>query len=343
MTLVRASAPGKVVLSGEYAVLFGAPAICMAIDKRARVRISRARGNVCKVTAPGYCDVEGQFETTAEGLQWIHGAQQYALVDAVWNAADIASPIGFSNAAAIVLDTEDFIDNATRLKMGCGSSAALAVALAAALRRSDHVAAIAQRAHSELQAGAGSGVDVACSLHGGLIEYCMEGFRSTVLEWPHGLLIQLFWTGVPTSTTGKLAMLGNANERSGFRRPSRVRLIAAAEKIARAWRAGDGTAIISQYRDYVAALQSFSRDYELGIFDAGHQELVDAAAAEKLVYKPCGAGGGDVGIVFGEDAAKLQAFAASQSAKYSLLNGEIDYGGVTVEASLSEETGLAEK
>ena len=38
MTVV-ASAPGKIVLSGEYAVLFGAPAICMACQS-SRVRES---------------------------------------------------------------------------------------------------------------------------------------------------------------------------------------------------------------------------------------------------------------------------------------------------------------
>lgn len=341
MIAVQASAPGKVVLSGEYAVLFGAPAICMAVNKRARVRVGHARGNGCTVTAPGYCDVEGQFESTANGLNWTQGEQQYALLDAVWNATDIASPKVLSNAATIVLDTEEFVDNATQLKTGCGSSAALTVALAAALRRSDDVAAIARRAHAQLQEGAGSGVDVACSVHGGLIEYRMEEFRTMAIDWPRGLQFRLLWSGVATSTTGKLEMLANANEHYGFRRPSRVRLVAAAEKMAGAWRAGDANSIISQYRDYVAALQTFSLDYELGIFDAGHQELVDAAAAVNLVYKPCGAGGGDVGIVFGEDAAQLQAFTTRHSAKYALLNCEIDYGGVTVKEL--EETGLAEK
>ena len=36
---IRASAPGKIVLSGEYAVLDGAPAICAAVDRRAAVTI----------------------------------------------------------------------------------------------------------------------------------------------------------------------------------------------------------------------------------------------------------------------------------------------------------------
>ena len=38
-TSIVATAPGKVVLSGEYAVLDCAPAICMAINYRARATI----------------------------------------------------------------------------------------------------------------------------------------------------------------------------------------------------------------------------------------------------------------------------------------------------------------
>ncbi len=40
MTTVTASAPGKVILSGEYAVLDGAPAISMAVNRRAVVTLT---------------------------------------------------------------------------------------------------------------------------------------------------------------------------------------------------------------------------------------------------------------------------------------------------------------
>jgi phosphomevalonate kinase len=36
---VRASAPGKLLLAGEYSVLEGGVAVVMAVDRRARARI----------------------------------------------------------------------------------------------------------------------------------------------------------------------------------------------------------------------------------------------------------------------------------------------------------------
>ena len=45
MTALIASAPGKVVLCGEYAVLDGAPAISMAVNRRALVTLIPVSGD----------------------------------------------------------------------------------------------------------------------------------------------------------------------------------------------------------------------------------------------------------------------------------------------------------
>jgi len=55
-------------------------------------------------------------------------------------------------------------------------------------------------------------------------------------------------------------------------------------------------------------LREFSDDHGLGIFDAGHAEMVAAVEAAGLVYKPCGAGGGDVGIVLSSGAESIAEF-----------------------------------
>ena len=53
MDVIETSAPGKLVLLGEYSVLFGAPAIVAAVDRRAIVRLEGSAGDAWKVSAPG--------------------------------------------------------------------------------------------------------------------------------------------------------------------------------------------------------------------------------------------------------------------------------------------------
>ena len=51
---VAASAPGKIVLSGEYAVLWDAPAICMAVNRRAVATVSPSDDGECHLVTPGF-------------------------------------------------------------------------------------------------------------------------------------------------------------------------------------------------------------------------------------------------------------------------------------------------
>jgi len=327
MTSVLASAPGKVVLSGEYAVLDGAPAIAMAVDRRATVTLSAIEGEISEVRAPAYTPVVGHFQISEAGVNWQDGRDVFGAVNAVLRAVEAAP----GSAIALNLDTAEFIDTDTRRKIGIGSSAALTVALCAAVRESTDVAAIARRAHADLQGGAGSGVDVACSLSGGLIEYRMEGCSARVLHWPASLFYGLVWTGTVASTKDKLEKLD-----AGLSRPSRVRLASASEAMAKAWVGGSATNVLVEYRDYCESLFQFSIDHDLGIFDAGHDELWRAAVSANLVYKPCGAGGGDIGIVLSTNEAALAAFLGRLPTKYRVLDYKLDTTGVRVDIRTAE-------
>ena len=275
MTAV-ASAPGKIVLSGEYAVLFGAPAICMAVQRRAVVTITDGPDANGTIATPGY-----------------EGADAAAIIDAV----DASSRHGRS----FELDTRAFSVHGE--KIGIGSSAALVVALVAALGHSSDVFSAALAAHGEFQGRAGSGVDVAAAVHGGLIEFESRAGNVRSLTWPEGLAMRVLWTGIAASTGAKLDKLAATREQA-----SRVTLREGARHMARAWRSGDAGRILSEYAAYIDTLRRFSLDHDLGIFDAGHNELTDAAIAANLVYKPAGAGGGDIGVLFGQDPAALDAF-----------------------------------
>jgi phosphomevalonate kinase len=68
------------------------------------------------------------------------------------------------------------------------------------------------------------------------------------------------------------------------------------------------TRILDELDQYKEALRLFDADCEVGIFDAGHADLADAASAHGVVYKPCGAGGGDVGIALAAAEGSLASF-----------------------------------
>ena len=283
MSRIISSAPGKVVLSGEYVVLDGAPAVSMAVNRRAIVTL----------------DAADDLSVRCEGLD---GDTDLRLFDCVRHALGADAWCG-----AVCLDTRSFSDAETGIKYGIGSSAALAVALTRALARKDiddvSLLQCALDAHLEFQQGGGSGVDVATSFAGGLIEFRMHAAPRR-LNWPDGLHARLLWSGVAASTPARLARLSESEPSA-----SRKALAAAAAELAGVWAAADAFRLLAAYHDYIRLLQQFDVDHRLGIFDAGHDALARLNSPSNTVYKPCGAGGGDAGIVFGTDLDAVRAFA----------------------------------
>lgn len=306
MLSIRTSAPGKVIVAGEYAVLDGAPAVCMAVDRRAHVTIGPGSEEYHSVVAPGYSQSVGCFRARKSGLEWLAGEADFALFAAAWRQCG-STPIHSLN---IVLDSNEFMDVESSQKIGIGSSAALTVALTAALDLLDggarNMHRVAAAAHRDFQGGAGSGADISCSLTGGVIEYRMGEAPDRALRWPDGLGYALLWSGVAADTGVKLATLANSGAHA-----SREALVVAASSVATAWRGNSAADIVVALRSYTSALRSFDVDHELGIFHAGHAELADRAASSGIVYKPCGAGGGDLGIAIAEDPAALATFVAT--------------------------------
>ena len=69
---VKVSAPGKMVLLGEYAVLVGAPAAVTAVNRRARVELAPSASNHWRLIAPGLAPGPVEFDSGAGGaVRWI--------------------------------------------------------------------------------------------------------------------------------------------------------------------------------------------------------------------------------------------------------------------------------
>jgi phosphomevalonate kinase len=307
------------MLAGEYVVLDGMPAICMAVNRRAHVSITANAEQYHTVSAPGFSDSQRRFNSISEI------ADMYPLLAAVWQELQVEAP-GFLN---IVLDSSGFTEREAG-KIGIGSSAALVVALTAALGQlvaaGTDIRSTAMAAHRRLQGGAGSGTDVACSLHGGIIEYRMGEKESRQLLWPAQLCFALLWSGVPADTKSQLDKLAGVEVRA-----SRAELGSAAQAVAQAWELGDAAIVLQSLREYAAALRCFDVDHSLGIFDAGHSALANIADSTDVVYKPCGAGGGDLGIVVTRNTAALSSFVqAAKERGFKLMDLRIDLTGLSV-------------
>ena len=323
MNVVTASAPGKVIVTGEYAVLDGAPAVCMAVNRRARVRISSTYDRQHSVTAPGFRSEPQYFSMIEEA------ASELPLLAAVWQQ----SPPTVDHYLNIELDSQAFTA-ADRRKLGIGSSAAIAVALAAAFNQiaggNADVVAMAAQAHRQFQNGSGSGVDIACSARGGVVEYRMGGDPATSRSWPMGLHYALLWSGQSADTVAQIAKLDAAGSS-----PSRSALASAAANVAVVWSESDMALVLGKLGEYTDALRRFDSDHDLGIFDAGHSELADAAASGSVVYKPCGAGGGDLGIALAASESALDDFVEMAGrSQFEKLDLAIDETGVDVQGTL---------
>ena len=333
MTSIETSAPGKAVISGEYAVLRGAPAICMAIDRRAVVCLEPAEGNRHRLTAPGYADGEWFFTTQHGGRFTWHGSSPeglFGLVEAVW--AEVFAQRQPMDMLALTLDTRAFHDVSTGYKLGLGSSAAITAALVAALAeltgQADQRSQLSAQAHYKFQAQQGSGVDLASALHGGLIEYSMRnGQEPEALTWPTDLLYRLIWTGKPIKTVSKLQRFNQIADDSTALQALR----AISKEVAAVWRLKVTDEIIDSMRRYTRLLRAFDKTEELGIFAGGHETGFVAAEQSQLVYKPCGAGGGDIGIAIGTSDEQLDAFVqAARSQGLTAISAKMDSRGLTV-------------
>jgi phosphomevalonate kinase len=105
--------------------------------------------------------------------------------------------------------------------------------------------------------------------------------------------------------------------------------------MAGAWASGAGRHVLAEYRRYIRALREFSDDHGLGIFAAGHAEVSAAADEAGLVYKPCGAGGGDIGILLADDRQRANEFVAtSLPASFEVLDIYCDPQGVEATGTL---------
>jgi len=344
------SAPGKVVLIGEYAVLAGAPALVMAADRRAAVRLRRTAQPPSVVHSRGGANATTQYRfddhTTAR-----RAGPALPLIEAILN--ELAEELDLAGAPPFVadVDTSAFIErsaNGPEHKLGLGSSAALTVAFASALAeytgrlKGQEQCWISRliSVHRRFQNGRGSGLDIAASLSGGVISYRMNGAvdRPTVAprRLPDSFHVLAIWAGHSASTEAALERLEQwRSEEPAAHRNALSELSEIATAADDAVNAGDGGRLLATMASYGDALRRFGAASGIDIYSAAHQRIAALAREQDAVYKPCGAGGGDIGVACSDDVASLAALRQSiEDAGFRTLALAVDPVGLQVQPSL---------
>lgn len=282
-------APGKIVVSGAYAVLEGAPALVAAVDRYVVADASR----------------------TSE------------LVTEEVRAAIDAGFLGHAPAFDASALRAPMPDGTTR-KLGLGSSAAITVAsigavLAAtikdeaALRRA--VFPLALAAHRKAQPR-GSGIDVASSVFGGIVacRLAPEGTLDVVsFTLPEGVVLEVFACPTAASTGALVEKVQGlrATDPATYRRL----LDEITDGAQAALEAQDAAGFVQAITAQIDALAELGRAAGAPIVVDDVADLRLFARAEGASFGPSGAGGGDIALWIGRtpSSAAFRARAAARS------------------------------
>jgi phosphomevalonate kinase len=308
----RVSAPGKILLAGEYVVLDGSRAVVMAVNRRA----------------------VAQLDAAPQELSPFVGAVR-----------DLLAGAERQRAARVVVDTAALAaDDGTKLGLGSSAAATVcAVACAVGMRDRRRLHALAHRAHATAQAprgSRGSGADVAASVYGGVAIVAAaapeEPLAVQPVQLPSDLALLPVWTETPAGTAPLVAAVRRFRAASPAQYGAIAnRLADAADGLADAIASDDAGRAVAAIEQGGEAVAELGRAAGTALWLPAHTRIARLMARLGGAVKPTGAGGGDIALVAVPAAAAEAARDVLVGAKLPPLALDVDPDGVRDEAARS--------
>tara|TARA_B100001105_G_scaffold197114_1_gene160931 strand:- start:237 stop:1250 length:1014 start_codon:yes stop_codon:yes gene_type:complete len=318
---IGVSIPGKIVISGEYAVLDGALAILTTLNQKVNIKIQESdkNHNVYLTSA-----LEGVFPFATDddaNIIWLEADPgTYGLL--LQHAFKILKPM-IKEKLSIIVDSSEFFrttKDGTAIKLGIGSSAAVSVGITQALFQYQEIVSSpgnlltqANIIHQTLQGKQGSGIDVTCCFADqGIIECTKDSVKNqtwSILNWPYGLHLKVLTTGQGASTKRLVTNYKRASNLypKEFKN-SLDQFMGITQNLSHAWKSEDVDHIIGLLTAYDVQIKKLDKIGDIGIYTQVHTEVQNIASRYNVFYKPSGAGGGDIGLAFSSSLDELNDF-----------------------------------
>ncbi len=318
---IQVSIPGKIVISGEYAVLDGAPAIVSTLKQKVNITIQKSdkKHNIYTTSV-----LQGVFPFTMDddaNVLWLE-ADPGVFGLLLQHAFKILKP-KLKEKLRIAVDSSEFFrttNDGVAIKLGIGSSAAVSVGITQALSQyqairssPENLLSQANSIHQGLQGKQGSGIDVACCFADqGVIECTKDSVKNhtwSILNWPNGLHLKALTTSQYGSTNRLVANYQRASNLYPKEFNSALdQFLDITQSLSNAWKSEDVDLIIDLLRAYDVQIKKLDKIGGIGIYTQVHADIQNIASTHNVFYKPSGAGGGDIGLAFSSSLDALSDF-----------------------------------
>ncbi|MCP3957316.1 MAG: hypothetical protein GY719_05635 [bacterium] len=310
---VTVSAPGKTILMGEHAAVYGRPALVAAVDRRLYAELRETSGDGVRLELPevfvsetlGWDQVHeytraarrrwGDYEREPEPetFRRLRGDDPAHLVKVALGEA--AAFLGEDGSPGVGLRLRSEIP----IGSGFGSSAAAAAAIIQgylSLRGASVTTTDLERVCLEIerrQHGSPSGIDTATVIHGGLVWAVRDAtgkFSATPVTIDSSTLdrVRVFHTGTPAESTGEVVAAVRARRDADTEAFERLldRMEAATRELRRRLETpgAAGDALIRPAREFESCLE------EVGVVPPRVREIVRRVEAGGGAAKISGAG-----------------------------------------------------
>jgi phosphomevalonate kinase len=334
--MIKVSAPGKLFLSGEWAVLeVGNPGLVTAVNKRVFAELEEADKISITIDDFGIKDLGASFDGSE--LKWERELSDAEKEQTQFIKASIETALKYLGVRKVFRirswgeESQIEIDGVAK-KVGFGSSAASVVATVAGIlalngqdieskEARDRIYKLSAITHYFAQGKIGSAFDVAASTYGGVFVYQRfdpkwleeklnsgqgvreivdqdwPAFRAEPLEIPEGFRLIIGWTKESASTS---AMVKQLNTWAEGNREEYKRLYDQIANLVRelipAWKDKNKERILELVRKNEGFLKELGEASGVNIETPDLNMLSESANQAGAAGKLSGAGGGDCGI-----------------------------------------------